>query len=66
MLKPIVPRTKRIDAIIAMRFGLSSTILPKIAAPNPKQKIIKVKPISAANFEISKHCMILAEYWEKL
>lgn len=55
-LRPSMPNTNSIEAITAIRFGYNSTNLPNIAAPKPRQKMIKVKPMSAANFEISKHC----------
>ena len=55
-LSPNVPVVNKIDAEMAIFFGFSSTDLPKIAAPNPRQKIISVKPRSAENLSMLKHC----------
>lgn len=46
--------TNEIDASVAIFFGFNSTDLPKIAAPNPRQNIISVKPKSAKNLETLK------------
>ena len=59
-----MPMANKVVETTDIRFGFSSTMRPKVAAHIPKKKIIRVNPMSAWNFEMPKHSMMLTEYWE--